>query len=216
MRTSRVTWRSHLLWSLTEDTKVSALMDGRTIVRTGSGDIGPFRLDDTAREVLWRMTLGPSSLENVRGLAEAYESFRSDEEAECRPEWVSVRELLARLPGCVTLSVAPEGEWRSVLSVMPRDAALPQFRDLPATLRIRTPYTIRPVRGEMRGHDVALSCDGAAYVAESSSDIRDLLEAFTADGRTVSEISDVTGITEDFVHDVARCLSMGGLLAVDP
>lgn len=210
-----VTRGSHLLWSLTEDTEVHTLTDGTTVIRTSSEDVGPLRLDETAREVLWRMTLGPASLQNVRALAAAWTSFRTTPEKGCYTAWMSVRTLLSRLPGCVVLSVALEDEWRHSLSIVPYGPSRPRFDDLPDTVRLRTPHTLRRSKGRTRGHDFSLACDATGYVAEFSSAVSDIVRAFAETGRTVAEVSPATGAEPVVVSDIAHTLAVADLIVRD-
>jgi hypothetical protein len=161
------------------------------------------------REALYRMSLGPVSLEHIPVLFAEYNRWRLD--GYCGPEWPRLKLTLDQLGGFVVPSLALHDGAGPILSLVAvvADAEFhwPQIDD-------HEPVELpEPARIEEHDGEQALKSPGAPYVVvlhrpPSIRIARTLLEGRT----TVAELAARLHVDQPVVADVVAYLASGGVL----
>lgn len=189
------------LLSLSEDVLVeTSEQNGSLVVVSRWSEIAVVDPDETIRELLRRMALGPVTIDNVL----------PGKGPGTRPDSDQLDDLLARLSGAVVWSLGlPDGQ-TPVLSAVPT-AAAPRFelaevaRELP--LRLSRFASLRACNGELAvespvaGYRVCLHRSMAAGLATA-----------LAEPRTLVELAALTGVELPVAHDVVAHLTAAGVV----
>ncbi len=202
------------LWSLREDVLVE---DGpgkdELVAVTRWAEIRLDGADDTVRESLHRMSLGPVSLANVLpGRPPGSDSVNGLDKMDDRLAWANLLSVLDLLSGSVVRSLGlsdGDSPLLSAVPIAPHASFHPARVDPDRPVRLSRFAAIRAVDGEL-----LLESPLSAYHIVLHRHIASRVVMALSSPTTIGEIADVADVPPDIVSDIMAYLAATGIALV--